>query len=133
MKVQFRYFALLAAAILPLACEKNARYVDASSPYYSKTNYTYEQRDEFRAEMQAASEKIEKRLKELKDDLSRGTRTAKEDTQKAIATIESGLTSVRKELSGTGSTVRAGWDDFKRSITNTIDDLGRRLDSEFSG
>jgi protein involved in sex pheromone biosynthesis len=132
MNVKYLYLALVAGAMMPLACEKHARYVDASSAYYSRTDYTYEQRDEFRVEMQAASEKLEKRLTELKDEISRGTRTAKADTQKAIATIESGLTSLRKELSGTGSTVRAGWDDFKRGITNTIDDLGRRLDSEFT-
>jgi phage protein D len=134
MKTQLLFLALLGCAIAPLtACERKSGYVDAKgSNYYTRTDYTYDQREEFRAEMQSASDKIEKRLTELKDDIARGSRAAKAETQQAIVDLENGLASLRKDLAGSGSTMREGWDDFKRKVSNSVDDLGRRVDRAFS-
>jgi hypothetical protein len=132
MKAHFLPILALACALLPAACEKKSHEVHASGSYYSRTDYTYDQRDQFRAEMQTASDKIAARLTQLKDDIARGTRTAKSNTDDAIASVEKGLDSLRKKLAATSSTAQAKWDDFKREVTTSVDDLGRQVDRAFS-
>jgi hypothetical protein len=132
MKAHFLPLVALACALLPIGCEKKDHEVHASGSYYSRTDYTYDQRDQFRVEMQTAGEKIEARLTQLKEDLARGARTAKSDTDTAIASVEKGLDSLRKKLAATSSTAQAKWDDFKREVTTSVDDLGRQVDRALS-
>jgi hypothetical protein len=132
MKAQFLSLVALACALLPAACEKKTHEVHASGSYYSRTDYTYDQRDQFRVEMQTAGEKIEARLTQLKDDIAKGARAAKSDTDAAIAGVEKGLDSLRKKLASTSSTAQAKWEDFKREVATSVDDLGRQVDRAFS-
>jgi DNA anti-recombination protein RmuC len=134
MKTPFLPLAALACALLPMiACEKKDYDVKAAGPYYSRTDFNYDQRDQFRVEMQTASEKIESRLTQLKDDIARGTRSAKSETDSAIASLERGLDDLRKKLATTSSTARASWDDFKKDVTKSVDDLGRQIDRALTG
>jgi len=113
-----------------LACGKVSRTSDGTT-YYDSKEYTYDHRNEFRADMERAIDKMEARLQELRAKAASGSAKAKEETRELIDDVEARLPEMRKNLAEAGDATKDGWNDFKRKFQQTFDDLGRRVDRAF--
>jgi len=128
---------LIPAALLGLlavsACGDAARAGRSESrySYYEKKEYTYDQRDSFRADMENAIAKLEARASELRAKASKTGHELKADTKRLIDDIEAKLPELRQNLAEAGNATREGWHDFTRKFHDTFDDLGHRLDRAF--
>lgn len=131
-----KFRLLIPAALLGLlaatACDDTTRAKDKSqSTYYEVKDYTYDQRDNFRSDMERAIDKLEARLKELRAKASSAGKELKAETKELIDDIEAKLPEMRKNLAEAGDATKEGWQDFKRKFHDTFDDLGSRLDRAF--
>jgi DNA-binding transcriptional regulator GbsR (MarR family) len=122
----------LLALLVVTACDETARAGDRTrTTYYEVKDYTYEQRDSFRADMERAIAKLESRLAELRAKASGAGKELKAETKELIDEIEAKLPEMRENLARAGDATQEGWQDFKRNFRETFDDLGRRLEDAF--
>jgi len=133
MKSHLLIPAALIGVLSVSGCGDSTRAGSSSSgySYYDKRDYTYDQRDNFRADMERAIAKLEMRAAELRAKASKTGQELKADTKRLIDDIEAKLPELRRNLAEAGDATSEGWQDFKRKFHDTFDDLGRRLDRAF--
>ncbi len=90
--------------------------------------YTYEQREDFRRDMETALAKLEVRVDELQAKAASATADAKQGIQKLIDDAKKGTAELRSKLAEVGSSTKEGWNDFTRKFDETMSDLGRRIE-----
>ena len=105
---------------------KTTSTVDASGKVY-----TYEQREDFKRDMETALAKLEVRVDELQAKAATATADAKQGFQKLIDEAKKGTADLRSKLAEVGSATREGWNDFTRKFSATMSDLGRRIEDAF--
>src|SRR5262245_22956217 len=107
--------ALLGSAA---ACERTAH-----ARYDPDTGrvYTYEERTQFREDMERRIDDLEAKLAKLKEKAASSGEKAGEDVQQALA-------DARRKLAELGSATRENWNEFTRKFSESLEDLEHRID-----
>ena len=122
--------ALSGVLFLAPACDRED-YTSTPTAQAGDKAYSYEQREDFRRDMDIALQKLDARVEELKVKAASATEDAKEGFQTLIDDAKVRSADLRRELSEIGSSTREGWNDFTRKFRSSMDDLGRRLEDAF--
>lgn len=122
--------ALLGAFTLPACYDSSPSHASGTGyTYYEVREYSYDQRDSFRADMEQAIAKLEMRAAQLKAKAAELGQEVKAGTKELIDEIEAELPKLRSDLAAVGDATREGWQDLQRNFRTMFDDLGRRIDS----
>ena len=122
--------ALASVLFVAPACDRD-EYRTSSTTQAGDKTYSYEQREDFRRDMDLALQKLDARVDELKAKSASATDEAKAKFQTMIDEAKVKSADLRRELSEVGSATKEGWNDFVRKFRSTMDDLGRRLEDAF--
>ena len=113
---------LLCAGPVSVACR------DSRAGYDEPEEYTYEQREDFRTAMDRNLDELEAKLERLREKAARGGAEVAEGTEELIEESRQGLVRLREDLAGVGSETKERWNDFRRDVSSSVDELRRKLD-----
>ena len=124
--------ALLGWIALP-SCDRTAHAGGGTSATatHEHREYSYEQREEFRADMQSALDRLEAKVAETRAKAKATGQQVKAETQELIDDVEAKLPELRRKLSEAGTATREGWKEFSQKLRDGVDDLVHRVDRAF--
>jgi peptidoglycan hydrolase CwlO-like protein len=105
---------------------------DSEAGYRAQEDdYTYEQRESFRAKMESTIDALEARLSQLKAKAAAGGEKVKAETQELLDELEPKVHELRARLAKLGDATRESWNDFERGFREAVADVERKLEDAF--
>jgi phytoene dehydrogenase-like protein len=114
---------LLFAGPLSVACRDSRAGYDEPGDEYS-----YEEREDFRAAMDRKLDELDAKLERLREKAAQEGAEVAEGTENLIEESRQGLARLRENLADVGSETKERWNDFQREVSSSVDELRRKLD-----
>ena len=93
-----------------------------------RADYSFEQRDDFRVEMERAIHQIDRRACELKARVARAGEHALPARREALDEAETGLADLRREVHVVPNVTREKWEEWTTQFKIKAEALGRRIE-----
>jgi hypothetical protein len=102
-------------------------WANAKESFASASDYTYDKKDEFVAKAQADLDAVDQKMKELADEATNATASAKDEAQTKIDELKVKQSELNQKLDNVKNATADQWDNVKTNFTDAYDNTTNAL------